>query len=319
MPRFALQKNPWFLALLMLYTVVELSFNHRLLEFASQAFDRDDLDGLEFWGRCLSGCGLGLLLWRWLDRWTPKRWLSGLLSMAIGISFMWQAQTRLIDFLLQQASELDKVTSVQRLSMRAIVSEGGFTLKGLALGRVGMPEGLRDSVKALFPAASLGVDVSELDKQLLTPSALSAPVFDVEDAQQMLNDAYRQTVVLPIALGLSLFFALLNISQAVSLLLMHAFGRTRARRWLWRGQPLLGGALALCLVTLTWGAGNDWVDSAGYREVLQPALQTEKPVLALFVQWTLRAEPYWHDCAGFVRHHLMQGATFRSPWPAKPS
>jgi len=208
MPRLALQKNPWFLALLTLYTVVELSFNHRLLEFASQAFDRDDLDGLEFWGRCLSGCGLGLLLWRWLDRWIPARWLSGLLSMFIGISVMWQAQTRLIDFLLQQASELDKVTSVQRLSMRTLVADGGFTLKGLALGRVGMSDALRDSVKALFPAASLGVDVSELDKQLLTPSALSAPVFDVEEAQQMLNDAYRQTVVLPIALGVSLFFCL---------------------------------------------------------------------------------------------------------------
>ena len=319
MPRLALQKNPWFLALLTLYTVVELSFNHRLLEFASQAFDRDDLDGLEFWGRCLSGCGLGLLLWRWLDRWTQQRWLSGLLSMVIGIGFMWQAQTRLIDFLLQQASELDKVTSVQRLSMRTIVSEGGFTLKGLALGRVGMSEALRDSVKALFPAASLGVDVSELDKQLLTPSALSAPVFDVEDAQQMLNDAYRQTVVLPIALGVSLFFALLNISQAVSLLLMHALRGTRARRWLWRGQPFIGSALALCLVTLTWWSGNDWVDSAGHREVLQPALQTEKPVLALFVQWTLHAEPYWHDWAWFARHHLLQGATFRSPWPAKHS
>jgi hypothetical protein len=279
MPRLALQKNPWFLALLTLYTVVELSFNHRLLEFASQAFDRDDLDGLEFWGRCLSGCGLGLLLWRWLDRWTQQRWLSGLLSMVIGIGFMWQAQTRLIDFLLQQASELDKVTSVQRLSMRTIVSEGGFTLKGLALGRVGMSEALRDSVKALFPAASLGVDVSELDKQLLTPSALSAPVFDVEDAQQMLNDAYRQTVVLPIALGVSLFFALLNISQAVSLLLMHALRGTRARRWLWRGQPFIGSALALCLVTLTWWSGNDW--------------------------------------AWFARHHLLQGVTFRSPWLTK--
>jgi hypothetical protein len=314
MSRIAPQKNPWFLALLTLYTLVELSFNHRLLEFAGQAFDRDDLDGLEFWGRCISGCGLGLLLWRWLDRLTPSRWLSGMLSLVIGISVMWQVQIRLIDFLLQQATELDKVTSVQRLSMRDIVSEGGFTLKGLSLGRVGMPEALRDSVKALFPAASLGVDALELDKQWMTPSASSAPVFDVEEAQQMLNDAYRQTVMLPIALGVSLFFALLNLSQALSLLLMHAFRHSRARRWLWRGQPFIGGGLALLLVSLTWFAGNDWVDSPGHREILQPALESEKPVLALFVHWSLHAEPYWHDWAWFSRHHLLQGVTFRTPW-----
>ncbi len=316
MARHSLQKNAWFLLLLAFYTAVELSFNHRLLEVAGQPFDRDDLDGLEFWGRCISGCGLGLLLWRWLDRLTPMRWQSGLLSLLMGISVMWQVQIRLIDFLLSQASELDKVTSVQRLSMRDLVSEGGFTLKGHALGRQGMSDALRDSVKALFPAASLGVDALEFDKQLLTPNALSAPVFDVDDAQQMLNDAYRQTVMLPIALGVSLFFALLNIAQAVSLLLMHAFHRNRARRWLWRGQPWVAGALALTLVGLTWHGGNDWVDSAGHREVLQPALESEKPVLAWFVDWTLHAEPFWHDWAWFSRRHVLHNVSFRSPWPS---
>ena len=314
MSRLSLQKHPWFLALLTLYTLVELSFNHRLLEVAGQPLDRADLDGLEFWGRCISGCGLGLLLWRGLDRWTQARWQSGLLSLVIGISVMWQVQIRLIDFLLSQASELDKVTSVQRLSMRGLVSDGGFSLKGLALGRTGMSDALRDSVKALFPAASLGVDALELDKQLLTPNALSAPVFDVDDAQQLLNDAYRQTVMLPIALGVSLFFAVLNIAQGLSLLLMHAFRGSQARRWLWRGQPWVAAVLALGLVTLTWASGNDWVDSPGHRDVLQPALENEKPVLALFVSWTLHAEPFWHDWAWFSRHHLLQGVAFRSPW-----
>lgn len=314
MPRLPIQKHPWFLALLTLYTLVELSFNHRLLEVAGQPLDRADLEGLEFWGRCISGCGLGLLLWRGMDRLTASRWQSGLLSLVIGIAVMWQVQIRLIDFLLSQASELDKVTSVQRLSMRDLVSEGGFSLQGLALGRAGMSDALRDSVKALFPAASLGVDALALDKQWLTSSALSAPVFDVEDAQQLLNDAYRQTVMLPIALGVSLFFAMLNIAQGLSLLLMHALRSSPSRRWLWRAQPWLAGVLALGLVAFTWGAANDWVDSPGHREVLQPALESEKPVLALFVSWTLHAEPVWHDWAWFSRHHLLQGVAFRSPW-----
>ena len=63
----ALNSQPWFLLLLACYTVLELSFNHRLLELAGDLQWKAtsvQLNDIEIWGRVVSGLGLGLLLMR---------------------------------------------------------------------------------------------------------------------------------------------------------------------------------------------------------------------------------------------------------------
>jgi len=74
----ALNLQPWFLTLLACYTVLELSFNHRLLELGGHLQLRVtpvQLKDIEIWGRVVSGLGLALLLMRWLDSFVRSRFL----------------------------------------------------------------------------------------------------------------------------------------------------------------------------------------------------------------------------------------------------
>lgn len=47
-----------------LYVIVELAFNYQLTNTASETVSEETLVGLEFWGRLISGIGLGLLIYR---------------------------------------------------------------------------------------------------------------------------------------------------------------------------------------------------------------------------------------------------------------
>ena len=50
-----MQDRAWFALLLVAYSFVELSFNHRMLELTEVALSAGDLDGLQFWGRLIAG------------------------------------------------------------------------------------------------------------------------------------------------------------------------------------------------------------------------------------------------------------------------
>ena len=61
----ALNIQPWFLVLLACYTVLELSFNHRLLELAGDLQWKStavQLNDIEIWGACRLRCGFGLVV-----------------------------------------------------------------------------------------------------------------------------------------------------------------------------------------------------------------------------------------------------------------
>jgi hypothetical protein len=73
------------------YTVLELSFNHRLLELAGDLrmnTTTAQLNDIEIWGRIVSGLGLALLLMRWLDNWVRSRVLLLVMCCALGLLSM---------------------------------------------------------------------------------------------------------------------------------------------------------------------------------------------------------------------------------------
>ncbi len=67
LPPVSLQDQAWFAGVLVLYALVELSFNHRMLELTDVVLSNSDLDGVQLWGRIIAGFGLSMLLLRWLD------------------------------------------------------------------------------------------------------------------------------------------------------------------------------------------------------------------------------------------------------------
>ena len=171
---------------------------------------------------------------------------------------------------------------------------------------------LRPVMGALWSSSVLGLSPHEIE---LTSGAgqLTRLWTNSGSAPQQLRDAYRVAVMTPIALGASLLFGLLNICQlfaALSVLVMSRFGWIEPQRT--AAGWLLPGWVAVCMA-MSWFPGNDWVDSPGYRQVARPAMYQDKPFLAIFVDWSVRAEPAWSDPVAWVHQQLLGGFQFQNP------
>ncbi len=312
--------QPWFLLVLAAYAVLELSFNHRLLELTggmTTGVDALRVQAMEHWARVVSGLGLALLLMRWLDRFIPSRfWL--VLSCAVaGLLLMWHLQKALVDAIVANADEADMQMSVQAHLSTTEAIKGRMELRGQpVLDGPASPQ-LRPVVGALWPSSVLGLAPQDLEAtsgaaQLARGWLMASP------SPQQLRDAYRKAVMVPVALGTSLLFGLINLCQlfaGVCVWLLHRLGQggsvQRIERW------LLPGLVLVC-AGMSWWPANAWVDSPGYSQVARPALWQAKPFLAPFVEWSLRAEPAWSDPVAWVHRELLRDFDFRDTWQAQP-
>jgi len=312
----SLPLQPWFLGLLAAYAVLELSFNHRLLELAGgvmTAAKITHLHDIELWARVVSGLGLALLLMRWLDRFIRSRLWLVLCCTAVGLLVMWHLQKALVDAIVARADPQDMRMSVHSLVSTGEAMKGRIELRGQPVLPGPAPEPLRPVMSALWSSSVLGLSPDDLEvtsgaAQLAGGWMLGTP------SPQQLRDAYRKAVMTPVALGASLLFGLLNLCQlfaGISVLLMARLGaqglRQRTEHW------LLPAWVAVC-VGMSWWPGNAWVESPGYSQVARPALWQGKPFLAPFVDWSLRAEPAWSDPVAWVHRELLRDFDFSDPW-----
>jgi hypothetical protein len=305
--------QPWFLLLLAAYAVLELSFNHRLLELAAgmgTGVDASRVQAIERWARVVSGLGLALLLMRWLAGWISSRvWLL-VVSVGAGVWLMWHLQKNLVDAIVSRASDQDLHMSVQAQLSTAEALKGRLELAGRPVLQGPVPPELRSVMGALWSSSVLGLTPQDLEPTS-GAAQLARHAVPLAPTQQQLRDAYRKAVMLPVALGLSLGFGLLNLCQlfagvGVRVLRRWSRGQVRAERWL---LPVL---VVLC-ASASWWPANAWVDSPGYSQVARPALWQNKPFLAPFVEWSLRAEPAWSDPVAWVHRALLADFDFREP------
>lgn len=311
----------WFLILLAAYAVLELSFNHHLMQVSSgSAFDLASMEDLEFWSRLISGLGLAFWLLRLLMRRLRSPWLAALLSVLVGVSFMWQFQRWLVDTIVAHASEIDKRMSLYAQQLGPETMAGRVQVQGLPLVQPErLSEAIRPAWQALLPAITLGLkpeDLEPLDAAAQDRKMRAGLVATQTLPAQLLDDAYRRTVMVPIALGVSLLFGLANLCLLLSLLLQRASSPGAPT---WR-QPLIFLLLWLALLAWSWSWRADDVQTTGYRQVAGPALRAEQPMLWPFVEWSLRAEPAWHAPTRWIHQRLLGGYGFkRLPLLADPS
>ena len=310
-----LHHQPWFLCLLGLYAVLELSFNHRLLDWAAGALPGvqvERLHEMEIWARIVSGLGLALLLMRWLDRVIRTRWLLVLLSMALGVTCIWHLQKTVVQLIVERADAEDKMMSVQAMLSTQEALKGRVALRGLTVLEGPAPTAMRPVMGALWASTVQGLVPQDLEYSA-GAAQLTASWARVQPSESQLRDAYRRVVIVPVALGSSLLFGMLNICQFFAGLSAWLIGRwgspgllTASRRF------LLASWVGLCVFWSLW-PGNDWVDSAAYQQVAQPALWQTQPLLAPFVEWSLRAELAWSDPVAWVHRQLLGDFDFRLP------
>jgi hypothetical protein len=302
--------------LLVPYLLVELAFNHRLLMLSSGTLDNQALRGIEIWGRIISGVGLGLLIWNFaMGRLLPR--LPGLaallLSLGLGVLCMWHVQRAVIDYWVEQAPAQDKQIALALGMLAPTASLGQLhTGHGPLMGPPAS-EGLRLTVASLFPASAL--HAAQRDELVLAWTRQMGAGFGAQDlaraSPELVDNAYRNLIVPPLALGLSLLFALLNLAQLAYALLRSAALLLRLQ---WGRHGWFQSALALALVGFSATLGNGYVDSEAFRLDLRPGLWRNDPLLALLTDWGLHAVPPWFTLAEWAHKSVLLNASFKLPW-----
>lgn len=305
--------NGWIFSILIptAYLIVELGFNYQLIDLSAGTVQDDVLSGLEFWGRVISGVGLGLILFRLMLNRPIHRLAALLLCVGIGITVMWNVQRELTDALVAAALPEDKVAAVALSALARPAGDGELkTLRGDAVLLDHADAFERKTVMALFPAAALHIENrdAQLQHWLGVAGFAQEPTLIPAHIQE---NAYRNLIVPPIAIGLSIFFALFNLALLVGSV------ANKLRKGL---RPIVFSTALAALIAVSLFPSNPLTNSQGYRNSLAPGLWNRKPALAMLVEWSVKAAPAWWQVSSFSHRFLLLGYPFQKPqWPGTAS
>lgn len=327
MPRYSTTFRNWVaLGLPAAYVVLEFSFNHRLMTLTTDFVDEQVLQGLEYWGRMLSGTGFGLLLFRMTrTRASLRQGTAGLLlrlalSLLLGVVLMWNLQKWITNQWVSTASEDDKRAAWVLGALAGQAAQGQLTtVAGDALlhSQPNMAEGQLTS--ALFPAASLYVDQRPAQLRAwaaalgtpanpvvpATPAMRAAWTPPTEPPPAQLDNSFRNLIIPPLTLGFSLFFGLVNLVQ-LSVNLLPGL-REVTRRW-------AASSLLAVLVAVSATHASPFLDSAGYERSMQANLWAGDRALALLTEWSFRSVALWQPMSEWLHSKVLQDFAFRKPY-----
>ena len=287
-----------------LYLIVELGFTDQIVGILSGTASDEILKGLEFWARIISGTGLGLVLFRLKLLARFRESLRLIAFVALGVVIMWNVQRELTDYLVRTAKPEDKQAAVALSLVAKYAGEGRLRLESgepVIWGPLDRAE--KDIVMALFPAAALHTmnREAQLAQWVLEHGSVNAGLTITTELEY---NAYKNLIVPPIVVGISLFFALVNLSFLVG-----TFGnliRPRTR------LPVMLATLLL-LVLVSFIPRNALMDSPGYVNAMRAGLWKEKPVLGILVEWSSQTAPAWSFPSHLAHEFLLGGYSFKRP------
>jgi len=154
-----------------LYLTVECGFNSRLLDVVGGMPDQAAVDGIEMYGRSLSGLAVALVFWPWVLKRAAASGrhpvatalLLGMLSLGIG-SVVYVAELRLVDGVVDRSSAEQRYLATNLVALQNALVGHGVTLDELPLTpeQLNQPDG--KTFLAVFPL--LALSTHELDKTL---------------------------------------------------------------------------------------------------------------------------------------------------------
>jgi len=300
--------------LILLYVAIEFGFNYQLLSLTIDPASDEVLLGLEFWGRVLSGIGFGLLLYRLSNQLNVQNLSRLLICLVLGVVIMWNVQKMITDHLVREASLVDKKVSLLLASLSDEAASGALTtLSGNALLPAIANAEDRKITASLFPALALYAPnrVAQLAAwKQISQTQIEATLAQNYPEEQLAN-AYRNLIIPPLTLGISLFFAMLNLAQLLSYL---AFGlaakNSRASIWM-RSSALV---LFSCFLLFSFTATSPLVNSKAYQAELRAPLFKEDLVLGILSEWTAYAAPNWYFLSSWCNKHVLQGIELKRPY-----
>jgi hypothetical protein len=300
--------------LILLYVAIEFGFNYQLLSLTIDPASEEVLLGLEFWGRVISGVGFGLFLFR-LTSALPTENLSRLLvCLLLGVVVMWHLQKMITDHLVREASLADKKVSLLLASLSDEAASGALsTLNGNALLPPTANAEDRKITASLFPALALYAPnrVAQLAAWKQVSQAQIEAALAQNYPEEQLANAYRNLIIPPLTLGISLFFAILNLAQLLSYV---AFGlnsrNSRAVIWM-RSSALV---LFSCFLLFSFAASSPLVNSKAYQMELRESLFKDDLVLGVLTEWSAYAAPNWYFLSSWCNQHVLRGIQLKRPY-----
>jgi len=297
-----------------LYIAVEFGFNYQLLNLTVDFDSEDVLLGLEFWGRVISGVGLSLVLYRLSARLEIFSGLRYVLCLVVGIALMWNVQKMLTDYLVEQASLEDKKISLLLAFLSSKAADGSLvTLSGNQLVSKPMSDQDRKITASLFPAIALyapnrNAQIAAWNGQ--TPQQIQA-LLEMDYAETMLSNAYRNLIIPPLTLGISIFFALLNLAQW--------FGMTVTifqKRWGFTNGVirLVTSITFTALLLFSLLVESHVADSRTFQEELKKPLFDNDFFLGVLTTMSARAVPNWDFLSKACNQYVLGGVQLKRPY-----
>ena len=288
----------------LVYLVIELSFHYQLINITAETVNDETLSGLEFWGRVISGFGLGLTIYRLSFTKRANKRLSLVVCLVGGIIVMWNIQRELTQYLIDSAATEDKIASVVLSVLATQAAEGGLkTLKDQPLVSTEITPFEKRLMKALFPAAALHSDDRAeqinawLDQVPANPAAIYPTYFTPENA-------FKNLIVPPMAIGLSVFFAILNLSLLISFFVERIYKKYRL---------VSRASILSLLILISTQPTQDFIRSNGYESAMRSGLWKNNPALALLVEWSGLASSTWGGISEVSSQILLGGYSFEKP------
>jgi hypothetical protein len=314
--RQPLPKFSWWVLyfLTFIYIAVEFGFNYQLLNVTVDLASEDILLGLEFWGRVISGVGLSLVFYRWSTRLKIVNGLRYFLCLIAGIALMWNFQKILTDYLVEQASLEDQKISLLLSFLTSKAADGSLaTLSGNLLVHEPLSEQDRKITASLFPAIALYAP--NRNEQIAAWSGKPLQeiqlLLSMNYTEEQLSNAYRNLFIPPLTLGISIFFALLNLSQWVGMTIGIFQKCGGISSWLTRSVTAVS---FIALLLFSFMAESRLADSVTFQAELKKSLYENDYFLGALTTFSAHAVPNWYFLTKACNEHVLGGVQLKRPY-----
>ena len=298
----------------LIYIAVEFGFNYQLLNVTVDLASEDILLGLEFWGRVISGVGLSLVLYRLSTRLNIVNGLRYFLCLIIGIALIWNVQKILTDYLVEQANLEDQKISLLLSFLTSKAADGSLvTLSGKLIVHEPLSEQDRKITASLFPAIALYAP--HRNEQIAawngkTSQEIQLLLF-MNYTEAQLSNAYRNLIIPPLTLGISIFFALLNLAQWVGMTIGIFQKRRGISAWVTR---LVTTVSFIALLLFSLMAESRLADSDTFQLELKKSLYENDYFLGTLTTFSAHAVPTWYFLTKACNEYVLRGVQLKRPY-----
>lgn len=195
---------PRIFLLTLLYLVVELAFNARLLDVVGGQATMEEIDAIEIYGRIISGVALGLaLLGSVIMPFFHRRLLNRersypvicVLTMLLSLGVMYKFQEVLVDYIVDSSTEDERHAAVRLRLLTDAVHDGKVEIENIELDGEALlsPEG--KSFMALLPVMAFSIsDLKERTDDAMRQVVRNLIIKEVGDPITLYNEAYVPAV-----------------------------------------------------------------------------------------------------------------------------